>query len=135
MERGSDKVSPRRDDALKHDTEGLVRGGHGTHAEEWKGSEPSGEDQPDADLSPEGTLAGGTPEGIDEDEVAERSELATYVGRGAYPADRARLLEVVRGAQAPDHVVAIVAELPEGREFENLQDVWTALGGGHEQRP
>ena len=65
MERGSDKHSPRMDDALHAETEGLVRGGHDTHAEEWKQAEPSGEDQPDVDLAPDATLGGGVPDGHD----------------------------------------------------------------------
>ena len=36
MERGSSKHGPRLDDEQKHETEGLVRGGGSTHAEEWK---------------------------------------------------------------------------------------------------
>jgi hypothetical protein len=40
MERGSNKHGPRLDDELKHETEGLVRSGHPTHAEEWKEPEP-----------------------------------------------------------------------------------------------
>src|SRR5207302_5452745 len=73
MERGSDKVSPRRDEQRKHETEGLVRSGHSTHAEEWKDPEPVGEDQPDTDLAPDGTLHGGTPTGMAADDVDGRS--------------------------------------------------------------
>lgn len=133
MERGSDKVSRRIDDELKHDTEGLIRSGHGTHAEEWKGSEPSGEDQPDSDLSPEDTLTGGLPEGLTPADVGGRSELATFIGRAHYPVTREQLLELVTSREAPDHVVAEVSALPEGRTFETLQDAWTALGGGGER--
>jgi hypothetical protein len=61
VERGSDKHSPMRDDQLKHETEGLVRAGHGTHAEEWADPEPSGEDQPDADLRSALVLSGRSP--------------------------------------------------------------------------
>src|SRR3954463_13693135 len=86
VERGSDKHSPMVDEQLKHETEGLVRGGHGTHAEEWRDPEPSGEDQPDADLAPSGTLHGGTPQGMDADDVEGRAELATFLGRDIYPA-------------------------------------------------
>src|SRR5947209_383886 len=76
VERGSDKVSPRADDELKHQTQGLVRSGHTTHAEEWKDPEPIGEDQPDADLAPDGTLHGGTPAGMSADDVEGSAELA-----------------------------------------------------------
>ena len=119
MERGSDKHSPLRDDQLKHETEGLVRGGHGTHAEEWRDPEPSGEDQPDADLAPSGTLHGGTPSGMEPDDVEGRAELATFLGRDIYPAVRTQILDLVR-------------RLPAGREFHNVNEIWAAIGGSVE---
>ena len=133
MERGSDKVSPREDDALKHDTEGLVRGGHATHAEEWKGSEPSGEDQPDVDLDPEGALVGGAPDGMTAEDAERRSELAAHLGRAAFPAVREQLLEHVIDDHAPDSIIEQVRRLPAGREFANVGEVWTALGGHSEE--
>ena len=47
MDRGSDKVSPRADEELKHQTQGLIRSGHTTHAEEWKDPEPPADDDPE----------------------------------------------------------------------------------------
>jgi hypothetical protein len=44
MQRGSDKHGPRKDDALAHDVEGMVRGTGPTHAEEWKDPEPPADD-------------------------------------------------------------------------------------------
>ena len=129
MERGSDKHSPLVDDQLKHETEGLVRSGHGTHAEEWKDAEPSGEDQPDADLAPSGTLHGGAPEGMAADDVEGRAELAGFIGKSAYPMVREQILDLVIDRQAPTRVVDLVRRLPAGREFENINDVWTAVGG------
>jgi hypothetical protein len=134
LERQSDKVSPRQDDQLKHDTEGLVRGGHATHVEDWKGSEPSGEDQPEIKRSADGTLARGTPNGMNPDEVEARSELATYIGRAKYPLDRQALLELIMERQPPDRIVALVSALPDDEAFANMQDVWSALGGGVEER-
>jgi hypothetical protein len=131
VERGSDKHSPMVDDQLKHETEGLVRSGHSTHAEEWKDAEPSGEDQPDADLAPAGTLTGGTPDGMAADDVAGRAELAGFIGK-AYPMVREQILDLVIERQAPVHVIDLVRRLPAGREFENINDVWTAVGGSVE---
>lgn len=133
MERGSDKHGFRLDGQLKHETEGLVRSGRDTRAEQWKSAEPSGEDQPDVDLVPDGTLAGGTPDGIDETDVEGRSELATYLPRSAFPAVGELLMEVARKAHAPDRVLDRIRLLPSGREFVNVQDVWSALGRGAEQ--
>ena len=80
MERGSDKHSARMDDALEAEVSGLIRSGHDNRAD-WNSPEPSGEDQPDVDLVPNGTLAGGVPDGMTEDDVERRSELAQYLGR------------------------------------------------------
>lgn len=128
MERGSDKHSPLVDDQLKHETEGMVRSGHGTHAEEWKDAEPSGEDQPDADRAPSGTMHGGTPDGMAPDDVEGRAELAGFIGN-AYPLVRAQILDLVKDRQAPERVIDLVRRLPSDREFENINDVWTSAGG------
>lgn len=129
MERGSDKLSPRADDELKHQTEGLIRSGHTTHAEEWKDPEPVGEDQPDADRAPDGTLHGGVPGGMSGDDVEGRAELAGYIGKAAYPLVREQVLDLVIDGEAPTRVVDLVRRLPSGRQFDNVNDLWTALGG------
>jgi hypothetical protein len=132
MERGSDKHGARMDDALEHETEGLIRGGHDTHAEEWKSAEPSGEDQPDVDLAPDSTLVGGTPPGMSEADVEARSQLATYLHPSAFPGVRAMLLDEAEHNNAPDAIVSRLKDLPAGREFANVGDVWRALHGGTE---
>jgi hypothetical protein len=38
------------------------------------------------------------------------------------------------GNQAPDEVPGRLRALPAGRAFENVQDVWSALGGTVEYR-
>src|SRR3954452_1817767 len=129
MQRGSDKVSPRLDEELQHETEGLIRSGHSTHAEEWKDPEPSGEDQPDADLDPDGTLVGGTPEGMTADDVEGRAELAGFIGKGAYPVVRAQLIDLVMEHNAPDRIIDLVKNLPSDRQFHNVNEIWTAAGG------
>ena len=115
MDRGSDKHSPLVDDQLKHETEGLVRGGHSTHAEEWKDPEPSGEDQPDG-------LIGN-------DQLEDRAELASYLGKEIYPANRDVILDLVEERQAPERVIDLVRRLPSGREFQNVGEIWAAVGG------
>ena len=132
MERGSDKHSPMVDDQLKHETEGLVRSGRSTHAEEWKEAEPSGEDQPDADLAPSGTLHGGIPQGMEADDVEGRAELAGFIGKDAYPLIREQILDLVIDGEAPQRVVDLVRRLPSGTQFHNVNEVWTAVGGATE---
>src|SRR3954467_15504092 len=132
MERGSDKVSPRLDEQMQHETEGLVRSGRSTSAEEWKDPEPSGEDQPDADRVPDGTLVGGTPAGMTADDVEGRAELATYIGKDAYPVVRAQVIDLVMERQAPDRIIDLVKNLPSDREYQNINEIWTAVGGNVE---
>ena len=131
MERGSNKHSARMDDALDHEVEGLMRSGHDNRAD-WNSPEPSGEDQPDVDMVPDGTLAGGVPDGMTEEDVEARSELATYLGKSVYPAVSAVLIETAEGNDAPDAVLARLRALPAGREYVNVQDVWSTLRGGTE---
>jgi hypothetical protein len=133
MERSSDKVSPRIDDELKHDTEGLVRSGRSTRAEEWKGSEPSGEDQPEVSLIPD-TPPGGDVNGMSTADIEGRSELASYLARADYPMTREQLLELVTERNAPDRVISEIRSLPGGQEFENVQDLWVTLGHPVEQQ-
>jgi hypothetical protein len=134
MERGSDKHSARMDDALEAETRGMMTAGRETRGEEWNSAEPSGEDQPDVDLAPDGTLTGGLPEGLTEQDVEERSQLATYLGKECWPATRLTLLETAAGRNAPEAVLNRLHELPDGPAFRNLQEVWTKLRGGAESR-
>ncbi len=129
MERGSDKHSARMDDALGAEVSGLIRAGHDSRAD-WNSPEPSGEDQPDVDRVPDGTLHGGVPEGMTEDDVEGRSELATYLGR-LWPATREELVRVATDNEAPDSVMRQLHSLPMGQQFANLQEVWSTLSGGH----
>lgn len=129
MDRGSDKVGPRTDDELKSESRGMFQASRQTHAEEWRQTEPSGEDQPDTDRAPDGTLTGGTPEGMSQDDVQSRAELAGYIGREVYPAVREQIIDLVMERHAPDRVVDLVKRLPSGREFHNVNDVWEAVGG------
>lgn len=128
MERGSDKHSPRLDDQLEHETEGLVRAGRPTHAEEWRSPEPAGEDQPDVDRAPDETLVGGTPEGMTPADVEGRAELASYLHRSEFPAVMTVLLDAAERAEAPDRVLEQIRQLPAGREYQNVQEVWETLG-------
>lgn len=129
MERGSDKHSARMDDALGGEVEGLIRTGHDNRAE-WNSPEPSGEDQPDVDLVPDGTLAGGVPDGMTERDVERRSELAQYLGR-VWPATGEQVLAVAIDNEAPEAVLSTLRHLPPGQSYANLQELWSAVSGGH----
>ena len=132
MERGSDKMNPRLDEETKHELSGMLQGNKDTHAEEWRTGEPSGEDQPQVDLSPDETLHGGVPDGMSPDDVEARAQLAGHLPHSVFPGVREQLLEHVLDNAAPDNVVEEVRQLPAGREFQNVGEVWRALhGGGH----
>lgn len=129
MERGSDKHSARMDEALEAEVSGLIRSGHDSRAD-WNSPEPSGEDQPDVDLVPNGTLAGGVPDGMTEVDVERRSELAQYLGR-VWPATSEQVRFVAQENDAPEAVLTTLRALPAGRSFENLQELWATVSGGH----
>ncbi len=134
MERGSDKHSARMDDALEHEVRGMMTAGRDTHAEEWKSAEPSGEDQPAVDLSADGSLHGGVPDGMTELDVEERSTIAQYLGKEVWPATGAQLLAVAQGRDAPDAVLARLRQLRADQSYVNLQEAWSSLGGTESHR-
>jgi hypothetical protein len=124
----STKHSPRVDDELEHETQGMVRGNHSTRAEEWRDPEPVAEGEPDIDADPSGTLVGGTPVGMDADAVVARSELARWLDRADFPSTGPELVEAARDHRAPDVVADELSRLPDGPVFERIGDVVRALG-------
>jgi len=75
----------------------------------------------------------GTPSGTAPGDLERRSALAEALGKEVWPADRDALVAKAEDVAAPDGVVAQLRRLPEGRQFENVQDVAQALGLGTEQ--
>jgi hypothetical protein len=135
MERGSDKHSPRLDEELDREVEGMMRAERPTRAEEWKEPEPAGEDQPDpgrlgepADRQP------APPPGMTNEEVELRSQLATHVHRTVFPTDVSGLLDALIDTEAPDTLRQLVRQLPTGRVYDTLADVLAALGLHQEDR-
>ncbi|MEO3752092.1 DUF2795 domain-containing protein [Streptomyces sp. B6B3] len=118
MQRGSDRLGPRRDEEMKHELEGRLRSGHRTRAEEWHDPEPDAEDDPQV---PAGPAPGGENQAL-------RSDLARYLGRTPFPARRADLLRTLGERHAPDPLVDQVRELPPRDTYRNVQDVMVALG-------
>jgi hypothetical protein len=133
MERGSNKHSARMDEALEGEVRGMVTANRETRGEQWNTGEPSGEDQPDVDLAPGGTLAGGVPDGMTETDVEQRAEIASYLGKEVWPAGSQALLAKAREMGAPDAVLDQLGRLPQSAVFDNVQSVWQALQGGTEQ--
>jgi hypothetical protein len=124
----STKHSPRVDEELEHEIQGMVRGGHSTRAEEWRDPEPVAEGEPDIDAVPTGSYVGGTPVGMDADAVEARAELARWLDRADFPSSGPDLVEAALDHRAPDAIVAELRRLPEGETFERIGDVVRALG-------
>ncbi len=120
MEQGNSKHGPAHDESLKHETQGLIRAGRSTHAEDWRDPEPL-RDEPH-------TLTGGVPPGMTPRDVADRSALASHLGHTLYPADRDAILTRLATNNAPGQIVERVSTLPAGETYQNVQEVAVALG-------
>ncbi len=124
----STKHSPRVDEELEHEVQGLLKGDRATRSEEWREVEPQAEGDPDIDRVPDGSFSGGVPQGMDADAVAARAELARWMTRADFPSTGPELVEAARDHRAPDAVVAELERLPEGETYERIGDVVRALG-------
>ncbi|HEX2578437.1 MAG TPA: DUF2795 domain-containing protein [Aquihabitans sp.] len=124
----STKHSPRVDEELEHEIQGMLKGEHATRSHEWREVEPVAEGEPDIGADPAGTMVGGTPVGMDRDAVVARAELARWLVRADFPNDGPGLVEAARDHRAPDVVAAELEKLPAGETFERIGDVVRALG-------
>jgi hypothetical protein len=135
MERGSSKHSPRVDEEMEHEVQGMMRAERPTRAEEWKEPEPAGEDQPDPGrLGEPEDRQPAPPPGMTPEEVTLRRDLAAALTRGAFPNDESGLLGHLVDTDAPDRLRDLVRRLPSGRLFENVGEVFEALGFHQEDR-
>lgn len=132
MTQQSGPRSSREDDQQAHETAGLVQGGHGTRAEEWRDPEPPGEDQPVAAASLGAEDRRGTPTGMTPEDVQARSDIARFLGTSAFPGTRDELLAKARENQATDAVLGRIGSAPPG-PFQNLQELARAIGIGTEE--
>jgi hypothetical protein len=128
MDRASNKHSPRVDEQMAEEVRGVVQGVAGARAEEWKMPEPSGEDQPEVSVVPDGDAGLGEPGGVGNPEAEAFSRFGSYLGRRAFPGDREALLKSARDLDAPDDVLAALESLPPGTVYRNAAEVWKALG-------
>jgi uncharacterized protein DUF2795 len=133
VERGSDKHSPRLDEELDHETRSLQQGSPvESRVEEFREQEGPGDGQP----TPDARLTGGraTAASLDLDDAEARADIARFLTASAFPADRETLLADAEDNHALEAVLERLRALPEGRVYENVQDVWGALGGTVEHR-
>ncbi|MEU9184318.1 DUF2795 domain-containing protein [Streptomyces sp. NPDC048484] len=121
MERGSNRLSPHRDEEMKHELQGLLRSGHPTRVEEWNDPEPVADDDP--------PVAGGPvrPDTDSTSVAAVRLELARSLGRTSFPAGPRELIGVLRDQYAPDTLVAPLERLPDNARYANAQELAEAV--------
>ncbi|MET8177829.1 DUF2795 domain-containing protein [Streptomyces sp. NPDC005336] len=122
MQRGSDRLSVRRDDEMKHELQGLIRSGHPTRVEEWHDPEPAADDDPEVMAGPVPARGGGG------EAEAFRFEFARHLGRTTFPAERDTIVRTLSERHAPDRLIDLAEELPGDRTFHTVQEVVSALG-------
>lgn len=145
MDRGSDKHSPRLDEEMERETRGLTQGAPAdSRAEEWRETEPSGEDEPLVSIEPDPEAPKSDIAEADDDaagvaspaERDDRATVATYLRRSVFPAKRNQLIREAEANNAPDHVLAELRRLDSETVFANVAQAWSAATGlpEHEHR-
>jgi hypothetical protein len=128
MDRGSSKHGPSRDEAMAHEIAGLVRAGRDTRREEWRSPEPADErllgDVTHPDVA---QTRASTPTGMTPVEREDRAELARWLGRAVFPAEREEIIDHVRHQHAPDWVVEELAGAPPDVQFTSVGELWRAM--------
>jgi hypothetical protein len=129
VERGSNPVSPRKDDELKHELDGYLHSGQHTHVEEANDPEPPADDDVVVDRGGPVPPPGEERERARSAAEAEamRLELSRHLERSTFPADRQTLLRTLESHHAPDSALAAVQRLPEGKTYDNVSDAVRAL--------
>lgn len=68
---------------------------------------------------------------MDQEEMDARANLARFLSKEIWPADRDRVIQTARSQHAPEEVLATLGRAPD-RTFTNLADLWAELGGENE---
>lgn len=129
----SDKHGSKLDEEIERETRGMVSGGHPTHAEEFKETEPFTNADPADPLDPAVPDREGSPPGMSARDVEGRSALARMLTGVRYPARPNELVRHAAEGGASDETVEALRTLPR-REYENVADVAEQLGYGREER-
>ncbi|TDC67302.1 DUF2795 domain-containing protein [Actinomadura sp. GC306] len=129
----SDKYGAKLDEQIERETQGMVSGGHPTHAQEFKETEPFSADDPDDPTTASADAREGSPPGMSAQDVEGRSALARMLTGVRYPARPNELVRHAAEGGAPDGAVEELRTLPK-REYENVADVAEELGYGREER-
>jgi Protein of unknown function (DUF2795) len=121
MERQSNKHSPRLDEAMKHEVAPLLAGEpQDSRADEARVHE----DAPNVVVSRGDPFPGG--ERLTLEELELRHDLARYIERHIFPAERDDIVASARRLHAPPEVIARLERLPR-RFYDGFPDVWDAF--------
>lgn len=71
---------------------------------------------------------------VDLSGIEERSEIARFLEPHRFPGRRDELIEGAREQFPPERILSLLRSLPDDRVYDNVQDVWEALGGTVEER-
>ncbi|OLT25499.1 hypothetical protein BJF79_44135 [Actinomadura sp. CNU-125] len=129
----SDKHGAKLDDEIGRETQGMVRGGHSTHAEEFKETEPTSDSDIWEPNEPAGDAREGSPPGMSASDVEERSALARLLTGVRYPARRNEVIRNAAESGGSEEAIDTLRTLSD-REYENLADIAEELGYGREER-
>ncbi|MGW1893815.1 DUF2795 domain-containing protein [Streptomyces sp. NPDC002004] len=121
MQRGSDRLSVRRDDEMKHELRELLRSRHPTRSEEWHDPEPTADDDP--------AVAGGpvTPGRSPGPVESLRDDLARHLGRGSFPGRPRAIARELRAHHASDDLVQGLRKLPGDTTYPNAEELARAV--------
>ena len=125
----STKHSPRVDEQLEHEIQGMLRANRTTRAEEWRDPEPGRRGRPRRRRRPGGHARRRHP-GRHGRRRRRAPGPSWPAGSSAhdFPSTGAELVEAARDHRAPDAVVAELERLPAGETYERIGDVVRALG-------
>lgn len=131
VERGSDKHGRLLDEALDHETLSLRQGSPAeSRADERRLQEDGGDGEP----SPDALLTSSADYGgLSHDEVEARSDLARHLRPSIFPAAAPVVRQSAIELGADQQTVAALETLPD-RTYQNVGEVWEALGGHTEAR-
>ena len=129
-QRGSDQHTPRVDEQLEHEVAALVNGGDEGRTEARR-QEAGGDGEDTVVYRPEGETAPGT--ALPESELDRREELARSLTPGLFPATGEALAGAAREAFASAWIVDALRQLPDGRVYQTVAEIWEDLG--HDNEP
>ena len=135
MERGSNKISPRLDDEMTHETGSLIQSGQTeTRSDQSLMQEGLLPDEQPAAGAPSVHEAPG-PGQLSDAEIDLRSDLARVLEPHVFPARRDALIGCAHSHDAPASVLALLEALDPDTNFQTVGAVWEAAGGPMEAHP